>query len=194
MGNEVEIEWSQPRLILIAESFSEYDKYAVNRIGANIELWTYHRYGDNYLYLEPIFTSSPLKKIPEEDDTVEVYPEAYTLQYHLEGKSEKIQSLFYALQERIFALAEEGEIIEKPNKLYLSYKHGKNFCEVRLQTNTLKLWLDIPSQEIDDPDELGRDVSELGHYGTGQVEVKLSGLEELDSVMALIEQSYRQTI
>ena len=40
LGQDVEIDWTSPRLILIAEKFSEYDKYAVNRIGSNIELWT----------------------------------------------------------------------------------------------------------------------------------------------------------
>jgi len=58
-GSEVKIDWGRPRVILVAESFSEYDKYAVNRIGANIELWTYRRYGDNLLYLDPIFVAAP---------------------------------------------------------------------------------------------------------------------------------------
>lgn len=194
LGNNLEIDWSQPRLILIAESFSEYDKYAVNRIGANIELWTFHRYGDKFLYLEPIFTSSPLKKTKVEVEKKEPPPPIYTSEYHLKGKSEEIKSLFFALQERIFALAEEGEIIEKPNKLYFTYKHGKNFCEVRLQANALKLWLDISYQELNDPKGLGRDVSEIGHHGTGSVEVKFSDIEELDQVVDLIEQSFRQTI
>ena len=57
LGPEVTIEWGNPRLILIAESFSEYDKYAVNRIGANIELWIYRLYGEDLLYLEQIYTS-----------------------------------------------------------------------------------------------------------------------------------------
>ena len=51
LGTDTEIDWSSPRLILVAESFSEYDKYAVNRIGANIQLWTYRRYGDDFLFL-----------------------------------------------------------------------------------------------------------------------------------------------
>ena len=58
MGKNIQISWSSPRVILIAESFSEYDKYAVNRIGANIELWTYRRYSDEYIFLETIYAAT----------------------------------------------------------------------------------------------------------------------------------------
>ncbi len=193
LGDQVAIDWSQPRLILIAESFSEYDKYAVNRIGANIELWTYRRYGEEHLYLEPIFTSTPLKKISAEESSMDAFPETFSVDDHLEGKTELIQSLFSAFQERSFALADEGEIIEKPNKMYISYKHGKNFCELKVQSQELKMWLDIPKHDLIDPHDLARDVSEVGHHGTGEVEVKLSSMDELDQVMDLVEQSYRVT-
>lgn len=56
LGPAIEIDWTNPRLILIAEDFTEYDKYAVNRIGANIELWAYRLYADGILFLDPIFT------------------------------------------------------------------------------------------------------------------------------------------
>ena len=65
LGTDIEIDWSSPRLILVAESFSEYDKYAVNRIGANIQLWTYRRYGDDFLFLDSIFAIVSPKPLQE---------------------------------------------------------------------------------------------------------------------------------
>ena len=193
LGNDIDIDWTQPRLILIAESFSEYDKYAVNRIGANIELWTFRCYGDDFLYLDPIFTTNPIKGPKPGKDEGDRKSETYTIEYHLKGKSQSIRSLFLAFQERVFSLAEEGEIIENPTKTYIGYKHGKNFCEVDIQSNALKLWLDILPQELNNPYNLGRDVSEIGHHGTGSVEIRLTTIEDLDKVMALVEQSYRLT-
>lgn len=199
LGAEVVIDWSAPRLILIAESFSEYDKYAVNRIGANIGLWTYRRYGDYLLYLNPIFETNPKnRKKPVKTDEVvtteEVEIPTYTIDDHLHGKSETIKELFDQLRERIFGLAEEGEITEKANKMYIGYKHGKNFCEVRIQTRALQIWLDINQVDLHDPYELTRDVSNIGHYGTGQVDLKLTSLSDIDKVVALIDQSYQQTV
>lgn len=203
LGKDIEIDWSSPRLILVAESFSEYDKYAVNRIGANIQLWTYRRYGDDFLFLESIFSTISQKPAKKEktdvrEDTGDEQTEedviVYTLEYHLSEKSDATKSLFDALRERIFSLNSDGDIIEKPNKIYLSYKHGKNFCEIQIQANKLKIWLDIPYAELDDPQKISRDVSKIGHHGTGTVEINLSGLSELDTVMYLIEQSYKQTL
>lgn len=194
LGGAIEIDWTQPRLILIAESFSRYDEYAVNRIGANIELWVYRRYGDQHLYLEPIFVTS--KSSTSLEGTSEKTKETleYTVSDHLKGKSSDIQELFSALQERILALNEDGDITEKALKTYISYKYGKNFCEVRVQSQAIKLWLDIAFDELEDPYQLGRDVTNVGHYGTGDVEVKLSTLEELDKVMNLLAQAYQQMV
>jgi predicted transport protein len=202
LGKDIEIDWSSPRLILIAESFSEYDKYAVNRIGANIQLWTYRRYSDDFLFLESIFATTNQKSSRKEksveveggSEDTEIEDVIYTLDEHLNGKSEETKNLFEGLRERIFALSDDGDIIEKPNKTYISYKHGKNFCEVQVQSNSLKMWLDIPYGELADPNRSGRDVSKVGHHGTGTVETKLSSLSELDAVMYLIEQSYKQTV
>jgi predicted transport protein len=189
-------------LILVAESFSEYDKYAVNRIGANIQLWTYRKYGSDFLFLESIFATvnqKPSKKDKEESKE-EIKSEqaeddiAYTLEYHLSERPDATKALFDALRERIYLLNDDSDIIEKPNKIYVSYKHGKNFCEVQIQANRLKIWLDIPHAELDDPNKISRDVSKIGHHGTGAAEINLSNLSELELVMYLIEQSYKQTL
>jgi predicted transport protein len=203
IGADVDIDWSSPRLILVAESFSEYDKYAVNRIGANVELWTFRRYGDDLLFLDSIFvtsrhttrtTTSRTRKTTEEDAKEKASAPVYTLDYHTKKKPTEVVELFEQLREAIFALSSDAEISETANKMYISYKHGKNFCEVRLQASGLKLWLDIPQDDLSDPYHLTRDVSEVGHYGTGQTETKLASMADFDKIMALVEQSYQLTV
>ncbi len=197
LGKEVEIDWSNPRLILIAEGFSEYDKYAVNRIGANIELWTFRKYGEDLLYLDPIYladtsrTPKRQRTIPSPKDIREI--PVYTVGYHLDGKPETTQELYSELRERILWLSGEGEIIEKANKQYISFKHGKNFCEVWVQSGGLKLWLEIVLEDLYDPYQLARDVTNVGHWGTGDVEVNISDLSDIEKTMDLVEQSFMQT-
>jgi predicted transport protein len=202
-GVGVKIDWSRPRLILIAESFSEYDKYAVNRIGANIELWTFRKYGDDLLYLDSLFVAAPQPTkgtsvlVPKEPETSEETKEetpAYTVEDHTRNKSQEIVQLFNQVREKILGLADEGEIIEKANRTYISYKHGKNFCEVHLQAKAIVIWLDVPPIELDDPHQRARDVSKIGHYGTGNSEIRLSISEDIDQVMPLVEQSFLRTI
>jgi predicted transport protein len=204
LGQEVKIDWNNPRLILIAEEFTEYDKYAVNRMGANIELWVYRLYADGILYLEPIFVPgpsrgkpvAPVKQAPQAAEPAEegeAEPE-YDLEYHLAGKPDTIRETMALFREQIFALGEAEEIVEKVTKVYVGYRHGKNFCEVAPLQSHLKLWLDIDPAELNDPQGCGRDVTHIGHHGTGQVEVKLKDISELEYVMGLVRQAYLLTV
>jgi len=198
LGKDIEIDWSRPRLILIAEYFSEYDKLAVNRIGANMELWVFKKYGDDMLYLDPIYVADTLREKGKKADKAEkeesVDLPVYSLEGHLKGKPQAIRTLFDDLREHIFGMDTEGAIIEKANKHYMVYKHGKNFCEIWIQNSQLKLWLDIPISDIDDPFSLAKDVSNVGHWGTGEIEVNLENESQLDKVMSLVEQAYQQTV
>ena len=84
--------------------------------------------------------------------------------------------------------------LKTPNKLYVSYRHGRNFCEVEVQARSLKIHIDIPHAELYDPLGIARDVSNVGHWGTGDTQVKVEDLEQADYVLGLIEQAYRQTL
>jgi predicted transport protein len=202
LGKNITIDWSRPRLILIAESFSEYDKFAVNRIGANMELWTFRRYGENLLHLETIYVAETLReKHKKAGKNLIAKPEAegeeiqiYSLEDHLKGKPDSICNLYQELREKIFSLDEDGAIIEKANKHYMVYKHGKNFCEVWIQNSQLKIWLDISITDLNDPMKLAKDVSTIGHWGTGDIEVNISDVADLPRIVDLVSQAYQQTV
>jgi predicted transport protein len=199
LGGNVEIDWSNPRLMLVAENFSDYDKYAVNRIGANISLWVYRLYGKDMLFLDQIFAASGMqkKKGPEKEKTVEADDEdvpVFTVEGHLIGKSQETIDLFEHLRERIFDLGDDESILEKAVKNYIVYKHGKNFCEIWVQASKLKIWVDIAPGDLHDPAGLARDVTKVGHWGTGDIEITLETPSQLDAIMAIVEQAYQQTV
>ena len=195
----VEINWNHPRLIVIAQSYAKWDTYAVKRMGDGIELWKYVLYDEAFLHFEQVYGQQRVSPFPSSIDGVHneqpVEIQSYSIEFHFTDKPEHIKGLFDTLREGILAFAqEEGEIIETPNKLYISYRHGKNFCEIEPQSRGLKIHLDIPYSEINDPKGLARDVSAVGHWGTGDVEIKISNLNDIDYALELIEQSYRRTL
>lgn len=204
-GPTVEVNWEHPRLILVAESFSEYDEYAVNRIGANIELWIYRLYGESLLYLEQIFTPSPKAKRPaaqtiskqdgSSEEGIEEEVPVYTVDDHLNKTKPVVQELFFTLRERILELADgDSDIVEIPNKLYITYRHGKNFAEVVFQSKALRIFLDIPIEQLRDPGGLTRDVSNVGHWGTGEVEIRIAKPDDIDTLFPFVEQAFRLTL
>jgi predicted transport protein len=84
------------------------------------------------------------------------------------------------------------DVTEVPLKKYIAYKVSSNFCCVRIQQTNLKLWLNLNPCEINDPYGIIRDVSEIGHFGTGDIEIKVKPGDNLDPVKELIEISYRE--
>lgn len=208
INKDVSINWENPRVIVIAERFSPYDVFGVRRMGANIELWTYRYYDNEFLLFEAIYVpggggkaGKPSGKVENgkiiieaTESSKEVISEekpVYDLDHHLKGKSQGIREVFDALRERIFDLqSADGEIIEVFRKLYIGYKRGKNFCEVHVYQNELVIWLDLPISDLNDPNKIAIDATGKGHWGTGDVEIRLSRLEDVDTVLELIKQAY----
>ena len=77
-------------------------------------------------------------------------------------------------------------------KLYVAYKAETNFVDVIPQAKRLLLSINIPFVEINDPRGLCKDVTNLGRWGNGDVEVSLTSLAELPYIMRLVRQSYER--
>jgi predicted transport protein len=50
----------------------------------------------------------------------------------------------------------------------------------------------MPFHELHDPREIARDVTGLGRWGNGDVEVGLSSIDDLPYVMGLVRQSFEK--
>lgn len=98
-----------------------------------------------------------------------------------------MREVFSALRKEVLAL--DPVVTEEFLKLYIAYKAETNFVDVVPQAKRLRLSLNMAFHEIGDPRGLCRDVSGLGRWGNGDVEVGLSSIAELPYVMGLIRQS-----
>ena len=98
-----------------------------------------------------------------------------------------VRALFEELRKEILAL--DGCVSEEFLKLYVAYKAETNFVDVVPQAKRLRLSLNMPFHEVDDPKGCCVDVSNVGRWGNGDVEVGLSHLDELPYVLGLIRQS-----
>ncbi len=191
LGKNIDVDFGSPRVLLVAQTFSKYDQYAINRMAENIELWGYSNYESNVFELRLIASSQAKTTTSTAKQISKVNYDEYSVADHLKNKSEHMQELFSALQEKIFALDSEQKIEENPRKLYIAYKVGRGFAEVKIQQNDIKIWI---AEDIDDPKGMIRDVSNIGHHGIGNSEITLKSFDELDYVVGLIEQSYLQSV
>jgi len=98
--------------------------------------------------------------------------------------------VFEAIRKRILNL--DAYVREEFKKLYIAYKTTTNFVDIVPQKSRLRLSLNMRFDEIDDPKGMCRDVTEVGRWGNGNVEVGISSLDELDDVMLLIRQAFNK--
>ncbi|WRD30692.1 DUF262 and DUF1524 domain-containing protein [Helicobacter pylori] len=100
--------------------------------------------------------------------------------------SSNSRELFDILSKEIKALDER--ITEKFNQEYISYMFDKNFVDIVVQTKDLKLYLNMPFNELQDEKNLARDMTNKGHLGNGDIEVKLETKESIPYCLGLIKQ------
>lgn len=112
----------------------------------------------------------------------------YSLADHPHLTNGAMRDVFEALRKNVLAL--DPCISEEFLKLYVAYKAETNFVDVVPQLKRLRLSLNMPFHEIDDPRGICLDVTSLGRWGNGDVEVGLSCVDELPYVMGLIRQSF----
>ena len=115
----------------------------------------------------------------------------YTIDDHPHLLTEwPMREVFEAFRKEVLAL--DPCVTEEFLKLYVAYKAETNFVDVVPQAKRLRLSLNMAFAEINDPKGLCRDVTGLGRWGNGDVEVGLKSLDELPYVMGLVRQSYER--
>lgn len=114
----------------------------------------------------------------------------YTIEDHPHLSTGGMRGVFDALRKEVLVL--DPCVIEEFKKLYVAYKAETNFVDVVPQAKRLILTLNMTFAEINDPKELCRDVTGMGRWGNGDVEVGLKSLDELPYVMGLVRQSFER--
>ena len=202
LGSKARVDWSDVRVICIAPSYKKFDVHAVQVMGASIELWTYRLFGNQTLYLEELQQkdvaisagdSAPSAKNPTMVAAGKKAAESrrtgsYTFEERIEGKPEVIREIAIAVQEFVLGLDEAIE--ERPKKLYVAYRTTQNIVCMELQNKRVTLFLKLDPDKVAKQAGFVRDVRNIGHFGTGDVEVTLQSLSDLERARPLIQQAY----
>lgn len=183
------IEWSAPRLICIAADFTKYDEHAIKQMGRNIELIRYRRFGEDFLLLE-LLTTVSTKPFAIADPKTGMPQKYKTNAQYLADASTDLANLYADIE--AFMLGLGDDVVQKELRFYFAYKRIKNFAcvEVKPQLSVIRLYLKVePKPELIE-EGFTRDVREIGHFGTGDLEVTIKGHNDLDRAKPLIIQSY----
>ncbi|MDD5691722.1 MAG: DUF5655 domain-containing protein [Candidatus Omnitrophica bacterium] len=192
--NKDSIDWSQSRIIFISQSFTTYQKLAINFRDLPIELWEIKKYEDGSVSLNQLISpasSESIKTVSKGDTIVENVSrevKKYTEEDHTSGIPESILELYNKYKDMVLNIADGITI--RPRKWYIGFVAKTNFTDVLLQKSKIKIWLNLKKNSIDDPRKLARDISNVGHWGNGDYEISISDDKNLEYIVSLVKQAY----
>jgi len=189
------VDWSAPRLICIAGDFNRYDDHAVKQIQRNIELIRYRRFGPDLLMLD-LVSATAVKvgntdvKPASSNDSIGSPNKYKTISVVLSELDASMTDRFEAVRSFLVALGDDVQ--ETTLRFYIAFKRIKNFAcvEFRPTAEKILIFVKVDPSEVTLEPGFTRDVSEVGHFGTGDLEITLSKPEDLERAKPLIQRSY----
>lgn len=160
-------------LVKLAEWNEDHIKERAQQLAAKaVQIWPY-----------PSLTNAELAPYTAEEKSVP----KYTLETYDINAFTKI--LFETLDRRIMNLS--PAVKREYKKLYIAYKLDTNFVDIVVQKQRLRISVNMKFSEVYDPLGICRDVTGLGRWGNGDVELFMEHTSDIDRVMEIIEQSYK---
>ena len=134
-------------------------------------IWTY-----------PTLTAAELAPYQAEEKTVQKYSlESYDVNAFT-------RMLFESLDKRIMNLS--PAVKKEYKKLYVAYKLDTNFVDIVFQKQRLRISINMKFSEINDPNGICKDITGLGRWGNGDVELFMEHQDELEQIMEIVKQSF----
>jgi len=195
-GQDEQVNWDRPRIVLVSQGFDNRTIAAVQQI-ENIELIKYATYQNDILYLENVYSPKAvrltkksniaIKENVNDDNDAEV---EYDLSYHFSRRNsaEEVKEIFYKLQENIKLLPGAEEIIDQ--KSGISYRTTKSFLRLEFGQSYINVLVREP--KYNDPKGLVKDITTHMWGYKGKIQIK--SLNDADAVFDIIKQSYEETL
>ena len=183
------IDWTMPRVVCVAGDFTKYDESAIKQMNRNISLIRYKKFGSDLLMFEQIneniapavLTAEPPVKSKSTDKTFEEQRAT---------ADDSIKTLYQDLTNYILSLGDD--ISETHLKLYSAFKKIKNIVTVVVLKKKLVINLPLDVNTVTFEDGFSRDVTNIGHWGCGAVELHIQTSSDFEKAKPLIDRAYNE--
>ena len=190
-----DVDWTQSRVAFVSPSFTENQISASDFKDLGIELWEVKQFENNIISVNSIKKSNaaqsikPLLENNESFKEVKENIKVYTEEDHYKNGSDATIELYEKFKSSILNLADNIEIL--PQKFYIAFKKGSNITDIEMQKKAIKIFINAKFGSINDPKNIAKDVSNIGHRGNGEYQIQIENDNDLEYIMSLIKQVIR---
>lgn len=187
-----DVDWTQTRVAFVSPSFTENQILATNFKDIAIELWEVKRYENNTIVINEVKKSrsaESIKPITERNKELKRVTDeivVYTEDDLLTGGSDETRELYFKFKDGILNLADDIQVVA--NKQYIAFRKNRNIVCMTIQKKQIRVWIGAKRGALDDAKGMATDVSNVGHWGTGDYEVNVNSDKDLEYIMSLVKQ------
>lgn len=183
------IDWSIPCVICIARNFTKYDVHAVNQMQKNIKLVSYRKYDGDLILFEHL-NAPTVKPAVESGGGDSTKSEKKGHIEKLLMAPQEIKTLYDSICDFIESLGDD--ISKNQLKMYLAYKKVQNMACVQIYNKQIILFLRLNPDEIQLEKGFTRDMRNIGHYGTGNLQVLIKNAGDFEKAKPLLQKAYNR--
>lgn len=181
--------------MFIVPSFTPYQLKSVEFNDLAFELWEVSKFNNDTILFDKVNVSenkASINTLNSKNTKVTKEIKKYKESRHLRKKSKKVKEIYQKIKETV---SEYDDVEIVVLKYYIAVKvNKKNICEISFLKNYLKIGIDLEFDKINDPLNKVRDVSYIGHRGTGNCNIQINEIDEVPYFMELFKQSYNEKI
>ena len=155
----------------------------------NIKLVRYKKYGENLLLFEHL--NAPVVKTIDDKKIENVKQSSNGTKTHLEkllSVPKNILNIYESVCGYIESLGDD--IVANQLKLYLAYKKVKNIACIEIYNSYVLMYLKLNPDTVELEEGFTRDARNIGHYGTGDLSIKLRNMDDLEKAKPIIQRAY----
>ena len=189
------VDWAGSRLICIAGDFGKYDEHAVKQMNRNIALVRYRRYAE-LLLLEQLTATSTKANAPSingvaAQPTGNTGKKYKTITAQMAEAPEQVISLYEAVSAHLEAAGDDVQV--KTTDFYVAFRRLRNFAcvELRNQLGKLLVFVRLDPDTVSLEEGFTRDMRGIGHFGTGDLEISIGSLADVEKAKALFDAAYQ---
>lgn len=136
----------------------------------------------------PIVTESEISAYTKKANSEPMY----TTMEHYQNMSNEISAVYQELDRKILSL--DAGIKKEFKQQYIAYKVDSNFVNVKVSKNELTVGLNMPYDDVFDPEDICRDTTNTGNFANNDILFKVTSNTKIGYVMDLVVQSLNYQI
>lgn len=184
------IEWKTPIVYCIANSFTKFDVNAVKQMQRNIFLIEYTRFNSDILVFDYLNLDNSITKLQtdvniKKNNSVQTWS---TIDDRMLTLNESLKPILEEIRD--FILSQGDDITEVILKQYIAYKKIKNFITIDVTREKIQIYLHLDPLEEELVDDYSRNVANIGHYGSGDLEITIKNEADYLRSKEIIQKAY----